>query len=193
MFALRTALEDRGCLPPELRAGLFAVQSDKDKGFPQAKVAGLCTAQYKSLGFPKPGSSPVTCPTEAEGVIWPCLATLWNWDLRDKHRTVMMLWLLLLLRCLCVCVCGCGCGCVQACVSTRALLLSHVQIFAAPGIVAHQAPLSMGFSRQEYWSELPFPTPEDVPNQGIKPSSLVSPSLAGGFFTTEPSGNLLCL
>ena len=92
-----------------------------------------------------------------------------------------------------VCVGGWVGGCVQARVSTHALLLSHVQIFAAPGIVAHQAPLSVGFSRQEYWSELPFPTPEDVPNQGIKPSSLVSPSLAGGFFTTEPSGNLRCL
>ncbi|ELR60425.1 hypothetical protein M91_18992, partial [Bos mutus] len=47
-----------------------------------------------------------------------------------------------------------------------------------------QAPLSMGFPRQEYWSGLPFPTPGDLPDPGIKPASLVSPALAGGFFTT---------
>ena len=52
--------------------------------------------------------------------------------------------------------------------------------------VALQAPLSIGFSRQEYWSGLPFPTPGHLPDPGIEPSSLVSPVLAGGFFTTEP-------
>ena len=52
--------------------------------------------------------------------------------------------------------------------------------------LACQAPLSMGFSGQEYWSELPFPTPEDLPDTGIKPGS---PALqAGRFFTTEPPG-----
>ena len=49
-----------------------------------------------------------------------------------------------------------------------------------PWTVALQAPLSMEFSRQEYWSGLPFPTPEDLPNPGIKPASLASPALAGG-------------
>ena len=52
--------------------------------------------------------------------------------------------------------------------------------------IAHQAPLSMGFSRQEYWSELPFPPPGELPNPGIKPASPVSPASADGFFTTEP-------
>ena len=56
---------------------------------------------------------------------------------------------------------------------------------ATPWTVAHQAPLSMGFSKKEYWSGLPFPPPEDLPNPGIKP---MSPALAGGFFTTEPLG-----
>ena len=51
--------------------------------------------------------------------------------------------------------------------------------------VAHQAPLSLGFSRQEYWSGLPFPSPGDLSNLGIKPVSLASPALAGGFFTTR--------
>ena len=49
--------------------------------------------------------------------------------------------------------------------------------------VAHQVLLSMGFSRQEYWSGLPFPSPGDLPKQGIEPTS---PALVGGFFTTEP-------
>ena len=52
------------------------------------------------------------------------------------------------------------------------------------GTVAFQAPLSMGFTRQEYWSGLPRPPPEDLPNPGIEPAPLMSPILAGGFFTT---------
>ena len=51
-----------------------------------------------------------------------------------------------------------------------------------------QAPLSMEFSRQEYWSGLPFPTPGDLPDPGIEPVSLMSPSLAGRIFTTMPPG-----
>ena len=50
-------------------------------------------------------------------------------------------------------------------------LLSHVQLFATSWTVAHQAPPSMEFSRQEYWSGFPFPSPEDLPNPGIKPGS----------------------
>ena len=48
----------------------------------------------------------------------------------------------------------------------------------------------LGFSRHDYWSRLPFPTPGDLPNPGIKPASLASPVLAGRFFTTEPPGKL---
>ena len=55
--------------------------------------------------------------------------------------------------------------------------------FATPRTVAHQAPQSMGFSRQEYWSGLPFPPPGDLPNPGLEPTSLASPTLAGGSFT----------
>ena len=54
--------------------------------------------------------------------------------------------------------------------------------------VARQAPLSMEFSRQKYWSGLPFPLPGDLPNLGIKPMPLASPALAGGFFTVESPG-----
>ena len=64
---------------------------------------------------------------------------------------------------------------MRACV--RAQLLSHVQLFETPWTVAHQAPLLMGFSRQEYWSGLPFPPPEDLPDPGIKIVSPVSPAL----------------
>ena len=68
-------------------------------------------------------------------------------------------------------------------------LLSHVRLFAVPWTAAHQAPLSMGFSRHEYWSGSPFPSPGDLPDPGIEP---VSPTLqavsciTGGFFTEAP-------
>ena len=66
--------------------------------------------------------------------------------------------------------------------------------FVTPWTVAHQAPLSMEFPKQEYWSGLPFPPPGNLPDPGIKP---VSPALAGRFFTTEPPGKpnsrLACL
>ena len=57
--------------------------------------------------------------------------------------------------------------------------------------VARQAPLSMEFSRQEYWNGLPFPTPGDLPGPGIKPMSLASPALVGRFFTTALPGKPL--
>ena len=63
--------------------------------------------------------------------------------------------------------------------------LSCVRLFAIPWTVACQAPLSTGFSRQESWSGLPCPPPGDLPDPGIKPASLMSPALAGGFFTTN--------
>ena len=62
---------------------------------------------------------------------------------------------------------------------------SHVQLTVTPWIVAHQAPLSVGFSSQEYWSELSFPFPGDIPRPGIKPMSL---ALADGLFTSESPG-----
>ena len=64
-------------------------------------------------------------------------------------------------------------------------MLSHLRLFATPWTVAHQVPLSMGFSRREYWVELP--PPGYLPNPGIEPISLVSSALAGEFFTTGAS------
>ena len=54
---------------------------------------------------------------------------------------------------------------------------SHIQLFLTLWTVARQAPLSMGFSRKEYWSELPCPNPGDFPDPGIKPTSLMPPAL----------------
>ena len=65
---------------------------------------------------------------------------------------------------------------------------SRVRLCVTPETAAHQAPLSMEFSRQEYWSGLLLPSPGDFPYPGIEPSSLSSLTLAGGFFTVEPPG-----
>ena len=62
---------------------------------------------------------------------------------------------------------------------------SHVPLFVILWTVAHHAPLSMGFSRQEYWSGLPFPLPRDLPDSGIELISFTSLALAGMFFTTS--------
>ena len=66
-----------------------------------------------------------------------------------------------------------------------AQLLSRVQLFVTPWTVACQAPLSTGFPKQAYWGGLPCPPPGDLHNAGIEPTSLMSPALAGGFFTTS--------
>ena len=70
---------------------------------------------------------------------------------------------------------------------------SHVWLCVTPWTAAHQAPLSMGFSRQEYWSGLPCPPPGDFPHPGIKPMSLINPALAGRFFATHDTWESLCI
>ena len=65
----------------------------------------------------------------------------------------------------------------------HACLLSCAWLFVTPWTVAHQASLSMGFSKQEYWSDVPFPVPGDLPDPGVKP---VSPVLAGKSLSTAP-------
>ena len=74
--------------------------------------------------------------------------------------------------------------------STKVKLLSRVQLFATPWTVAHQAPLSVGFSRQEYWSRLPCPSPGDLPNPGIEPRS---PTLQVDSLSSEPPGKPTCM
>ena len=70
-------------------------------------------------------------------------------------------------------------------VKVKVKLLSCVQLFVTVWTIACEAPPCMGFSRQEYWSGLPFPSVGCLPNPGIEPTS---PALAGRFFTTEPPG-----
>ena len=80
--------------------------------------------------------------------------------LRDLYTSIV---------CIYVCVCVCVCVCMYACVCS----FSHSVVsnsFAALWTIAHQARLSVGFSRQEYWTRLPFPTPEDLADPGIKPA-----------------------
>ena len=67
-------------------------------------------------------------------------------------------------------------------------MVSCILLFVTPWTVARQAPLSMGFSRQQYWSGLLFPTPGDLPDPGMEPVSLASPALAGRFFTPVSPG-----
>ena len=75
--------------------------------------------------------------------------------------------------------------CLSVCVCVRAL--SHVRLFSAPWTVAQQAPLSMEFSRQEYWSGLPFPSPGNLPDPGIEAGS---PLLQADSLLFEPPGKL---
>ena len=79
---------------------------------------------------------------------------------------------------------GRGCVCMLS-------HFSHVRLFAILWTVARQAPLSMGFSREEYWSGLPCPSPGDLPDPGFEPASLMSPALAGRFFITNVSWEAL--
>ena len=67
--------------------------------------------------------------------------------------------------------------------------LSHVQLFVTPWTIAHQAPLPVEYSRQEYWREEPFPLPKDLPNPETEPTSPLSPTMTGGFFTLSQLGS----
>ena len=83
----------------------------------------------------------------------------------------------------CVCVCVHARVCIQ--------LLSHVQLFVTLWTVAHQAPLSMGFPTQEYWSGLPFPPAGYLPNPGIRPTSSVSPASQADSLPLSHKGHIL--
>ena len=83
----------------------------------------------------------------------------------QKNRTNRIIWV-------------CACACIPS--------LYCVWLFETPWTVTHQTPLSKGFFKQEYWSGLPFPTPVNLPDPGIKPTSPVTLALGGKCFTTEP-------
>ena len=80
-----------------------------------------------------------------------------------------------------MCACVCVCVCVLSC-------FSHVQLFVTLWSVTHHAPLSMGFSRQEYWNGFPCPPPGDLPSPGIEPRS---PSSQAVSLPSEPLGKLI--
>ena len=126
----------------------------------------------------------MVCPL----LLWPHFLAEPSCPLWSSHTSLLAApppqglcaWGSLCLECICVCVCVCP--------HTSACMINHVWLFATPWAVALQTPLSMEFSRQEYWSGLPFPAPGDLLHLGVEPTSLASPALAGGFFTTELPG-----
>ena len=99
-----------------------------------------------------------------------CVFGIWS---RAQRRNAYMY--------VCVWVCVCEMSCL--CVCSR-----YLQLFGTLWTVTHQAPLSIGFSRQEYWSGLLFPPPGDLPNSEIKLESPMSPALQADSLTAEPSG-----
>ena len=88
-------------------------------------------------------------------------------------------------KCLYVCVCVWVCVCEMSCLCVCS---RYLQLFGTLWTVTHQAPLSIGFSRQEYWNRLLFPSPVDLPNPDIKLKSPMSPALQADSLTAEPSG-----
>ena len=112
-------------------------------------------------------------------VVGPPVMGAWglsHWPTRQVPKPVFLDYLL--------CV---GCYWPPCCMLSH---YSHVRLFLTPCTAARQAPLSVGFSRQEYWSGLPFPPPGDLPHPGTEFAPLRTPALAGGFFTTSTTHRL---
>ena len=116
---------------------------------------------------------PIYCLASTKHILteWIKNLSYFTYSTRNSTQCYVAAWMGGEFGRMCVCVCVC--------------VLSRVWLFATPWTVTHQAPLSMGFSGQEYWSRLPSPSPGDLPNPGIEPTSPASPALAGGFFTTS--------
>ena len=128
-------------------------------------------------------------------IFWPCLMALWDLSSLLLLSHFSRVWL---------CVThrrqptrlphpwdspgkntGVGCHSLLQCMKVKVKSLRHVRLFATPWTAAYQVPLSMGFSRQEWWSGLPFPSPGDLPYPGIKPGS---PTLQADTLPSEPPG-----
>ena len=99
-------------------------------------------------------------------------------NLPSSCRTTLFIWMTCLVL-VSIWVCDQWCGMWSS--------LSRVQLFATPWTIAYHAPPSVGFSRQEYWGGLPFPSPGDLPNPGIEPGS---PTLQADALPSEPPGKL---
>ena len=130
-----------------------------------------------------------------------CFITNWNMSVHQVHvLNILSLWInekKLNLGKLFHWLVECWSGQVKVWVSWMFVCmlshLSHVRPFVTLWAGAHQAPVSIGFSKEENWSRLPCPLPGDLPDSGIKPTSLMSPALAGGFFTTSTPWDTLNL
>ena len=130
----------------------------------------FCSKGRESLRQPSPTRGGVRACMRVLSFLSDALPILsnsckWNFTIGDLRVRLLSLHILRFIR-------------MVACTSCRCLVTT-------PWTVAHQAPLSMGFSRQEYWSGSPCPSPGDLPDPGIEP---MSPELASRFFTNEPPG-----
>ena len=122
-------------------------------------------------------------------LLWPLPALTNSSSSSQGPHPCDLLWV----ACLCSGLHGVCAGYLHlmSCVCVHACIFSYVWLFMTPWTVACQVPPSMEFSRQEYWRGLAFLPPGDLCDPGIKTLSLVSPALAGGFFTTVPSAVLV--
>ena len=151
-----------------------------DCGSDNCSVAQSCLTLYDPMDCSPPGSS-VHGISRARLLEWVAISFSWGSSQPKDQTCVSTLAKLfftteppgkpavLISRCMCM----------------HAQLLQPCPTLWDPVTVAHQAPLSMGFSRQEYWSGLPCPPPGDLPDPGAEPTSLTSPALVGRFFTTS--------
>ena len=105
------------------------------------------------------------------------ISMMWFLKSLDHHLKLQAILSICFFMCMSVCECVPSPSCFQ--------------FFASPSTVAHQAPLFVEFSRQEYWNRVFISSSRDLPNPGIKPASLASPALAGRYFTTTPAGELV--
>ena len=149
-----------------LRKVVFVTWREKQSVRGSARVASPCCLLVSDLGRDIPGSGcQVCCQEGARGWWW--LGSPGMMDFGKENALWNQKFVITTLQ-----------ACMLRC-------FSCVLLFVALWTVARQAPLSLGFSRQEYWSRQPCPPPGDLPDSGIKPASLLSPALAGRFFTTS--------
>ena len=118
---------------------------------------------------------------------WSHVVIPWGWCIYINHLEFFFMGNLSIL-CIYFFIPTYVCVCVVCVMCVCTYQLSCIRLFVTPWSVAGQAPLSMGFPREEYWSGLPFPTSGELSNPEIKSTSPASPTVVGRFFTSEPPG-----
>ena len=153
----------------------------------------LTSAEMPSLwGLQLPSRDKNVAIIQVPSASWQSERGVSEWLPVDKYRPSGLIFILFFWK---VCMCifwiidNVSLG-SYVCMLNR---FSRVQLFETLWTLVYQASLSRGFSRQEYWSGLPFPSPGDLPDPGIEPTSLIPPALADGFFTTSAAGKARCL